>query len=149
MSELLVPGFGRPVLLCRGMMPRARGMAAYVRDGYGAFRQPKFECGCCEMLVFRVCCVRQNLYVFSLYRNPDLDDRIFDCLLTSMAAVQAEDVCASFLFVGDLNGHHLEWLGSQPQIVTVLQPLTSQLCLVVTSWLSARPMHVVEHLTSL
>ena len=52
------------------------------------------------------------MYVFSLYRNPDLDDRIFDCLLTSMAAVQAEDVRASFLFVGDLNGHHQEWLGS-------------------------------------
>ena len=29
-SELLVPGFGRPVLLCRGKMPRARGMAAYM-----------------------------------------------------------------------------------------------------------------------
>ena len=40
--EVLVPGFSRPVLLCRGKMPRARGMAAYVRDGYGAFRQPKF-----------------------------------------------------------------------------------------------------------
>ena len=53
-SEVLVPGFCRPVLLCRGKMPRALGMAAYVRDGYGAFRQPKFECGCCEMLVFRV-----------------------------------------------------------------------------------------------
>ena len=54
-SELLVPGFGRPVLLCRDEMPRTRGMAAYERDGYGKFRQPKFECGCCEMLVFRVC----------------------------------------------------------------------------------------------
>ena len=53
-SELLVPGLGRPVLLCRGNLPRARGMAAYVRDGYGAFRQPKFECGCWEMLVARV-----------------------------------------------------------------------------------------------
>ena len=42
-SEVLVPGFGRPVLLCRGKMPRAQGMAAYVRDGYGAFRQPKFD----------------------------------------------------------------------------------------------------------
>ena len=41
-SEVLVPGFGRPVLLCLGKMPRARGMAAYVRDGCGAFRQPKF-----------------------------------------------------------------------------------------------------------
>ena len=33
-SEFVVPGFGRPVLLCRGRMPEARGMAAYVRDGY-------------------------------------------------------------------------------------------------------------------
>ena len=106
-SELLVPGFGRPVL-CRGKMPRARGMAAYIRDGYRAFCQPKFECGCCAMLVFSVCGVRQNLCVYSLYRNPDLDDRIFDCLLASMVAVQGEDVRASFLFVDDLNGHHQE-----------------------------------------
>ena len=87
-SELLVPMFGRPVLLCRGKLPRARGMAAYVRDGYGAFRQPKFECGCCDLLVVRVCGLRQNLYVCSLYRNRDQDDLIYDCLLTSMAAVQ-------------------------------------------------------------
>ena len=51
-SEVPVPCFGRPVLLCRGKMPLARGMAAYVRDGYGAFRQPKFQCGCCEILFF-------------------------------------------------------------------------------------------------
>ena len=50
--------------------------------------------------------MRQNLYVFSLYLNPDLDDRIFYCLLTSMATVQAEDVLVCFLFVGDMNGHH-------------------------------------------
>ena len=37
-SEVLVPGFGRPVLLCRGKMPRVRGMAAYVLDDYGEFR---------------------------------------------------------------------------------------------------------------
>ena len=36
-----------------------------------------------------------NHYVFSPYRNPDLDDRIlfFDCLKASISAVQAEDVC--------------------------------------------------------
>ena len=56
--------------------------------------------------------MRQNLYVYSLYRNLDIDDLIFDCLLASMAAVQTEDVRASFLFVGDFNGHHQEWLGS-------------------------------------
>ena len=93
-------------------MPLARGMTAYVRDGYGAFREPKFECDCCDILVFRVCGVKQNLYVYSLYRNSDLDVRIFDCLLASMAAVWAGNVRASFLFVGDLNGHHQEWLGS-------------------------------------
>ena len=93
-------------------MPRAQGKAAYVRDGNRAFRQPKFECGCYEMLVFRVCGVRQNIYVFSLYHNPDLDDQVIDCLLASMTAMQAEEVRASFLFVGDLNGHHREWLGS-------------------------------------
>ena len=94
MSELLDPGFGRPVLLCLGRMPLARGMAAYVRDGYEAFRQPKFECGCCEMLVLGVCGVSHNLSVFSMYHNLILDD----CLLASITAVQAEDVHASFLF---------------------------------------------------
>ena len=111
-SELLAPGFGRPVWLCGGKMSRARGKAAYLRDGYTIFRQHKFKCGCCEMLVFTVCGSRQNLYVFSLYRNPDLNDWIFYCLLASMAAVQAEDIRASFLFVGDSNGHHQERLSS-------------------------------------
>ena len=61
------------------------------------------------MLFYRVSGVRQNLYVFSLYCIPDLDEWIFDCLLTSMAAVKADDVRASFLFVCDLNVHHQEW----------------------------------------
>ena len=112
MSEFLVPGFGRPVLLCRDRVPRACGLAAYVRDGYGAFCQAKFECGCFEMLVFRVCGARQNFYVFILYHISDLVDRIYDCLLAAMAAMQAADAHASFLFVGDLNVHHQEWLGS-------------------------------------
>ena len=51
-----------------------------------------------------MCGVRQNIYVFSIYRNPDLDDRNFDFLLALMAAVQTEDIRASFLFVGDLMG---------------------------------------------
>ena len=90
----------------------AREMAAYVRDEYGAFHEPKFKCGCCEMLVFRACGGRQNFLLFSLYYTPDLDDWIYECLLTSMAAVQAEDMRASFLVMDDLNGHYQEWLGS-------------------------------------
>ena len=75
-SELLVSSFGYPIL-CHYKMPRAQLVAAYIQDGYRAFWQPKFECGCCTMLVFRVCGVRQNYYVFNLYHNPDLDDPIF------------------------------------------------------------------------
>ena len=44
----------------------------------------------------------QNLYAFSLYRNPDL---------ASTAAVQAKDTRASLMFVGDLNSHQQEGLG--------------------------------------
>ena len=56
--------------------------------------------------------MRDRTYVFRFYRNPDQDDLIFVCLLTLMAAVQAEDVRVSFLFVGDLNCYHQEWLCS-------------------------------------
>ena len=133
-SELLVPGFGRPVLLCRDGMPRARRMAAYVRDGYGAFRQPKFECGCYEVLVFSVCGTKQNFFVLSLYRNPDLEDRIYDCLLTAMAAVQAADGRASFLFVSDLNGHLQEWLGSTTTNPHGVAALDLPLYQIVINW---------------
>ena len=50
--------------------------------------------------------MRWNFSVFSFYRNPNLDDRIIDCSQTSMAAVQAEDVRTSFLYVGDLNYYY-------------------------------------------
>ena len=57
----------------------------------------------CKFLFF---VVWDNFYVFSVYHNPDQDDRIFDSLLATMAAMQAEDVRASFLFASDSNGHH-------------------------------------------
>ena len=47
-----------------------------------------------------------------MYRNPDLDVQIFDCLLNSMAVIQENDRKAAFLFVGDFNAHHREWLNS-------------------------------------
>ena len=65
-----------------------------------------------------------------------------------MAAEQAEDVRASFLFVGDLNGHITSGWVLRPRTVMELRPLTSQLSLVAISWVSEQPMHVVEHLTS-
>ena len=63
---------------------------------------------CC----FRVCGVRQSFCVFSLYRNPDVDYGIFDRLLTSVAAVQAENEQAEQAVCGNMNRNHGEWLGS-------------------------------------
>ena len=81
-----------------------------------------------------MCGARQNFYVFSLYHNPDLDDRIYDCLLTAMAAVQAVNARASFLFVGDFNGHHQEWLGSTTKNRHGVAPSILSLCQVVINW---------------
>ena len=93
------------------------------------------------MLVFMVCGVRQNIYVFSRYRNPDLDDRIFYCLRSSMVAVQTENIRASLVFV--------EWPSSGVVGFYHHEPSWScSFCPVAISWLSAQPMHVMEHLTS-
>ena len=83
--------------------------------------------------------MRQNIYVYSLYRKPDSDDRIFDCLpalLASMAAVQDKDVRASYLFVGDLNRHHQKWLGSATTNLLGVPALTTQQSLVAISTIS-------------
>ena len=79
--------------------------------------------------------MRQNFYMFSLHRNPDLDDRIFDCLTTSMAAVQADDVRASFLSVSDLNA-----IIRSGWVLEI--NLTSQLCLAAISCMVDGPTHV-------
>ena len=111
-SELLLPGFVKPTLLLRGARPNGLGLALYVRDGFCASRQTSYECSCCEMLVVRVCGSRQNFYVFCVYRSPNTDDRVFDCMLASMARIQSMDKKAVFCFLGDFNCHHQEWLGS-------------------------------------
>ena len=100
------------------------------------------------MLVFKVCGVKQNLYVFSLYSNPDLDDPIFDFLLASMAVIQAQDVHDSPLLVGDLNGHHQEWLGSMTTNHHEVASFDFATVSCAISWLLAQPMHEMEHLTS-
>ena len=73
---------------------------------------------------------------------------LYECLLTSMAAVQAEDVRASFLFVGDLNGHHQEWLGSTTTNSHGVAAFDSATVSGCDQLVVGRPMHVVEYLTS-
>ena len=43
------------------------------------------------MLVVRVSGRLSNYHIFVVYRSPNSDDRIFDCLLNSLAAVQRCD----------------------------------------------------------
>ena len=96
---------------------------------------------------FLGCVVWDRTFVFSLWINPDIDDWIFDNLLASIAAVQAEDICTSFLFVGDLNDHHQEWLGSTTTNhhgITAFDIATASVAII---WFSVQLMHVVEHLT--
>ena len=110
------------------------GLTVYERDGFSAYRQRGYECGCCEVMVVRIVRSSHNFYAFGVYRNPDLSDKIFDCLLTTMAKVKSVDrtekknkifdcllttmakvqsVDRTFLFIVTyLNAHHEEWLGS-------------------------------------
>ena len=92
--------------------------------------------------------MRLNLYVDSLFRNPDLDDRIFYYLLSAMAAVQAEEVRASFQFVDDLNGHHQEWLGSTTTNRHGVATIGSATVSGCDQLVVGQPMLVVEHLIS-
>ena len=110
LSELRVSGFGCPQQILRNSAPGAQGLALYVRVGFCSFRQGKLESSCHESCVFRICIRIKNFYVYSFYRNPGHDGSLYDCLLDSMAPVQSDDDKALFVFVGDANAHHSEWL---------------------------------------
>ena len=110
--EILIPGFNKPIL--KPMASNGnRGMALYLRSGFCAVRMARFECSCHEMFCVRVCGKYNNFYNFAVYRSPNADDSIYDCLLEKMAVIQERDVKASFVFIGDFNAHHREWLCSR------------------------------------
>ena len=110
--ELRLPGFSSPLQLLRGSRRDGLGLALYVRSGLSVSRQSRFECACCEFMILKVCGVRQNFYIFFVYRSPNADDRMFDCLLDAMGRIQSVDRRSVFCYVGDFNCHHTEWLGS-------------------------------------
>ena len=83
----MIPGSSRPMQLFRGEVVRFRGLAVYVRDGFSAYRQRSYECGCCEVIVVKICSSTNDFYVFGVYRKLDLSDKNLDCLLTAMAKV--------------------------------------------------------------
>ena len=44
-SEILIPGFSKPVLLRRKSIPRAQGMCVYICSNFNAARSSRHECG--------------------------------------------------------------------------------------------------------
>lgn len=70
------------------------------------------ECEYHDVLSLKVCNKHDNIYLFSIYCNPDVDDSLYDCPLTRMAAIQENDKKALFLFAGEFNDHHTEQLNS-------------------------------------
>ena len=114
-AELSISGFKNPILFKRNEVNRAQRMAVYIRNGCSASHKATFECGCHEVQIIKACGKQNNFYLFSVYWNPAADDKIFYRLLVSMAAIQENDRKASFVFIGDFNAHHKEWLNSISQ----------------------------------
>ena len=81
----MVLSFGRPMQLFKGKVDRFRGLVLYVREGSSIYIQRSYECGCFEFIVVRIFRSRHNHYVFGVYRNPGLSDKIFDCWSTATA----------------------------------------------------------------
>lgn len=60
---------------------------------------------CHELILVRICGTVNNCYVCRM--NDDLK---YECLLASMALKQEEYRKVVFVFSGDSNSHHSEWL---------------------------------------
>ncbi|MEL7079479.1 MAG: reverse transcriptase family protein, partial [Cyanobacteria bacterium J06582_2] len=111
-SEFLIPGFNGPEFIYRRSIPHAQGMAVYSRSGQPLYRQKSLECNCHEILCFKVYSKFYNVYIFALYRNPNHDDSIYDCISERIAMAQSQDSKASFVICGDCNAKHRDWLNS-------------------------------------
>ena len=111
-SEFVIPGFDGPEFIYRRGIPHAQGMAVYSRSGQPIYRHKSLECSCHEVLCFKVYSKFHNIYFFALYRNPNHDDSIYDCILERIAMAQSQDPKASFVVCGDCNAKHREWLNS-------------------------------------
>lgn len=55
-----------------------------------------FQSWSLALIKWRMSSDYSDFYLFSIYRHPDADDGIYDCLLTSMAIIQESNRKASF-----------------------------------------------------
>ena len=113
-SELLIPGFNNPTLLLKS--DGKQGLVTYIRNGFSASLRNDLTCKCPnvrhEIQLVKIGSRTHNFYVFNIYRSPSANDSIYDCLMTSMSHIQELDRKSCFVFVGDFNAHHRDWLNS-------------------------------------
>ena len=62
--------------------------------------------------MFRICGEINNFYVYAFYHYPGHDGSLYDSVLDSMVWAQSVNDKADFVFVGDANAYHSEWLES-------------------------------------
>lgn len=88
-------------------------MALYIRTSFNVQYIKNAVCTCHEVMAVKVPSRHNNFYIMGIYRNENLGNGLYDCLLTAMASMQSNDAKASFIFLGDFNAHHQEWLNSR------------------------------------
>ena len=98
--EILIPVFNK------------QGLATYIRAGFSASSRNDFTFNCHEIQLIKIVSQTHNFYIFNLNRSPSSKDSIYDCLMTSMSHNQELDPKSFFIFVGELNAHHQDWLNS-------------------------------------
>ena len=140
-----------PCLVVQGHYVSSPRMAAYVQDGYWKFRQPNLSVVVAKCWFLSLVVAARNCMCFCIYFNPDIHDRIFDCLLiingwrSCRLRMWVPLSCLWVIWMPIIRSGWVLW----PRIVMEWQPLTVRLCLIAFSWLLARPMHVVKLMTSL
>lgn len=88
-----------------------RKLVAFVRDGLW-YRERVVLKVLVVRLVLWICGSMCNFYMLSLYRSPSGDEILFDYMTDFNATIQSIDQKPVCLFIGDMNGHHQDWLGS-------------------------------------
>ena len=111
LSQLRIPVFGCPNRGCGTLLTVPRvWLFVFGKDSAPSGR--KNWSVLAMNSVFRICSRINIFYDHAFYRNPGHYGSLYDHLLDSMAREQSFDDKAVFVFVGDVNARHSEWLES-------------------------------------
>lgn len=101
-------------------------MSVCIISSFYASHVSKHECGCHEVVVVKAVGCYNNHYIYPLYGNPNLDDSIYDCLLSAMTGIQNGDLKASYMssLVASTPTTENGWVQCHQLIIMVWLPWT-------------------------